>query len=78
MVGFAAESNDVLKNAHKKLEGKNLDYIVANNITEKDAGFGTDTNRVIIIKRDGTSVSLDNMSKRLVGYELFNMILENK
>lgn len=78
LVGFAAESNDVLKNAHKKLEGKNLDYIVANNITEKDAGFGTDTNRVIIIKRDGTSVSLDNMSKRLVGYELFNMILENK
>lgn len=78
LVGFAAESNDVLKNAHKKLQGKNLDYIVANNITEKDAGFGTDTNRVIIIKRDGTSVSLDNMSKRLVGYELFNMILENK
>lgn len=78
LVGFAAESNDVLKNAHKKLEGKNLDYIVANNITEKDAGFGTDTNRVIIIKRDGTSISLDNMSKRLVGYELFNMILENK
>lgn len=78
LVGFAAESNDVLENAHKKLEGKNLDYIVANNITEKDAGFGTDTNRVIIIKRDGTSRSLDNMSKRLVGHELFNMILKNK
>lgn len=78
LVGFAAESNDVLKNAHKKLEGKNLDYIVANNITEKDAGFGTDTNRVTIIKRDGTNVSFNNMSKRLVGYELFNMILGNK
>ncbi|MEG2016892.1 MAG: bifunctional phosphopantothenoylcysteine decarboxylase/phosphopantothenate--cysteine ligase CoaBC [Clostridium sp.] len=78
LVGFAAESNDVLKNAHKKLEGKNLDYIVANNITEKDAGFGTDTNRVTIIKRDGNNVSFDNMSKRLVGYELFNMILGNK
>lgn len=78
LVGFAAESNDVLENAHKKLESKNLDYIVANNITEKDAGFGTDTNRVTIIKRDGSSKSLDNMSKRLVGYELFNMILENK
>ncbi len=78
LVGFAAESNDVLENAHKKLEGKNLDYIVANNITEKDAGFGTDTNRVTIIKRDGSSKSLDNMSKRLVGHELFNMILGNK
>lgn len=78
LVGFAAESNDVLENAHKKLESKNLDYIVANNITEKDAGFGTDTNRVTIINRDGSSKSLDNMSKRLVGHELFNMILENK
>lgn len=78
LVGFAAESNDVLENAQKKLEGKNLDYIVANNITEKDAGFGTDTNRVTIIKRGGESKSLDNMSKRLVGYELFNMILGYK
>lgn len=78
LVGFAAESNDVLENAHKKLESKNLDYIVANNITEKDAGFGTDTNRVTIIKRDGEKISLDNMSKRLVSYELFNMILGNK
>ncbi len=78
LVGFAAESNDVLENAQKKLESKNLDYIVANNITEADAGFGTDTNRVTIIKRDGATVSLDNMSKRLVGYELFNMILGYK
>lgn len=78
LVGFAAESNDVIKNAHIKLEKKNLDYIVANNITESDAGFGTDTNRVTIINRDGKEMSLDNMSKRLVGYELFNMILNNK
>lgn len=78
LVGFAAESNDVIKNAHIKLEKKNLDYIVANDITENDAGFGTDTNRVTIINRDGKEISLDNMSKRLVGYELFNMILNNK
>lgn len=78
LVGFAAESNDVIKNAHIKLEKKNLDYIVANDITESDAGFGTDTNRVTIINRDGKEISLDNMSKRLVGYELFNMILNNK
>ena len=78
LVGFAAESNDVIKNAHIKLEKKNLDYIVANDITESNAGFGTDTNRVTIINRDGKEISLDNMSKRLVGYELFNMILNNK
>ncbi|MFR1707810.1 MAG: bifunctional phosphopantothenoylcysteine decarboxylase/phosphopantothenate--cysteine ligase CoaBC [Clostridium sp.] len=78
LVGFAAESNDVIENAHIKLKKKNLDYIVANDITESDAGFGTDTNRVTIINRDGKEISLDNMSKRLVGYELFNMILDNK
>ncbi|MEG1255251.1 bifunctional phosphopantothenoylcysteine decarboxylase/phosphopantothenate--cysteine ligase CoaBC [Clostridium sp.] len=78
LVGFAAESNNVIKNAHKKLEGKNLDYIVANDITESNAGFGADTNKVTIIKRDGKEISLDNMSKRLVGYELFNMILGYK
>ena len=78
LVGFAAESNDIIKNAHIKLEKKNLDYIVANDITESNAGFGTDTNKVTIINRDGKEISLDNMSKRLVGYELFNMILNNK
>lgn len=78
LVGFAAESNDVIENAHIKLKKKNLDYIVANDITESDAGFGTDTNRVTIINRDGKEISLDNMSKRLVGYELFNMILDNR
>ncbi len=75
LVGFAAESNDVIENAHIKLKKKNLDYIVANNITESNAGFGSDTNRVTIINRDGKEISLDNMSKRLVGHELFNMIL---
>ncbi|WP_346886398.1 bifunctional phosphopantothenoylcysteine decarboxylase/phosphopantothenate--cysteine ligase CoaBC [Clostridium sp. UBA4395] len=78
LVGFAAESNDVIENAHIKLKKKNLDYIVANNITESNAGFGSDTNRVTIINRDGKEISLDNMSKRLVGHELFNMILNNK
>ncbi|WP_346928436.1 bifunctional phosphopantothenoylcysteine decarboxylase/phosphopantothenate--cysteine ligase CoaBC [Clostridium sp.] len=78
LVGFAAESNDVIENAHIKLKKKNLDYIVANNITESNAGFGSDTNRVTIINRDGKEISLENMSKRLVGYELFNMILNNK
>ncbi len=78
LVGFAAESNDVIENAHKKLKVKNLDYIVANDITESDAGFGTDTNKVTIIRKDGKEISLHSMSKRLVGFELFNMILNDK
>lgn len=78
LVGFAAESNDLIKNAEKKLEKKNLNYIVANNIVQDNAGFGTDTNIVTIIKRDGTIRSLESMSKRKVGHELFNKILSNE
>jgi phosphopantothenoylcysteine decarboxylase/phosphopantothenate--cysteine ligase len=52
-VGFAAESGDLLTNARAKLEGKRLDLIAANDITQEDAGFGSDTNRVTLL--DATS-----------------------
>ena len=55
-----------------------MNYIVANNIVQDNAGFGTDTNIVTIIKRDGTIRSLESMSKRKVGHELFKMILSNE
>ncbi len=74
LVGFAAESNDVIKNATGKLEKKNLDYIVANDINDS---FGKDSNKVSIIKRDKTSIALGAMSKREVAAELFNIITEN-
>ena len=76
-MGFAAESNNVIENAKSKLEKKNLDYIVANDITDSEAGFGKDSNKVTIIKRDKTSVTLGAMSKREVAMELFNIITEN-
>ncbi len=63
-IGFAAESQDLIANASKKLEKKNLDLVVANDITEKDSGFGTDTNRVILIGKDGKPESLPLLSKR--------------
>ncbi|MEX0800991.1 MAG: bifunctional phosphopantothenoylcysteine decarboxylase/phosphopantothenate--cysteine ligase CoaBC [Dehalococcoidia bacterium] len=52
-VGFAAESEDLLANARRKLDDKGLDLIAANDITAGDAGFGADTNRVTLIDRDG-------------------------
>lgn len=52
IVGFAAETNDLEKYAKKKLESKNLDFIVANDVTKKGAGFNVDTNIVTIIDRD--------------------------
>ena len=53
LVGFAAETEDLVANAEKKLKSKNLDMIVANDVSSKDAGFETDTNRVKIIYSDG-------------------------
>lgn len=74
LVGFAAESNDLIQNAEAKLKNKNLDFIVANDIMSKDTGFASDDNRVTILSKYGESVSLDKMSKREVAREIFNLI----
>lgn len=66
VVGFAAESKDLLKNAKGKLEAKKLDFIVANDISASDAGFEVDTNRVVIVDREGKQDELPLMSKEEV------------
>ena len=73
LVGFAAESNDLLSNAQSKLVKKNLDYIVANDITS--TGFATNDNKVTILRPQGDPINLEMMSKRSVARELFNIIL---
>ncbi|EQB86830.1 phosphopantothenoylcysteine decarboxylase/phosphopantothenate--cysteine ligase [Clostridium punense] len=77
LIGFAAESNEILQNAKEKLGKKNLDYIVANDITSKETGFGSDNNKVTIISKTGEAIELESMSKRLVGQELFNIVLKH-
>ena len=62
-IGFAAESQQVLANAQKKLKSKRLDLIVANDISAKDAGFAVDTNRVTLLHPDGEVEALPLMSK---------------
>jgi phosphopantothenoylcysteine decarboxylase/phosphopantothenate--cysteine ligase len=74
LIGFAAESNDLIENAKSKLINKNLDFIVANDISGTDVGFASDENKVIILNKNGTSKQLDKMPKRLVARELFNFI----
>lgn len=74
LVGFAAESSNLLENAKIKLEKKNLDYIVANDITSEEAGFEVDNNKVSILCRDGSTLSLDNMPKRDIAGKLFDLI----
>lgn len=75
LVGFAAESNDLLENAEKKLKAKNLDYIVANDITGSDIGFSSDDNKVTILFNNGDKVSLDKMNKRQVARRIFDIIM---
>jgi phosphopantothenoylcysteine decarboxylase / phosphopantothenate---cysteine ligase len=74
LVGFAAETNDLLENARVKLEKKNLDMIVANDVTRSDAGFDAETNQVKIIYRDGSTEDLPLMSKRQVADGLLDRI----
>jgi phosphopantothenoylcysteine decarboxylase/phosphopantothenate--cysteine ligase len=63
VVGFAAESRDLLENATNKLESKKLDIIAANDISASDAGFSVDTNRVTLLYADGRYETLPLMSK---------------
>ena len=77
LIGFAAESNDLLKNAELKLKSKNLDYIVANDIMSTDIGFASENNKVTIICSNGRVISLEKMSKRNVARHLLNLINEN-
>jgi len=73
-VGFAAESSNLVENARQKLKHKGLDFIVANDITTKDSGFGTDTNRVTIIDRQGKVDSLPLMPKREVADKVLDKV----
>ena len=76
VIGFAAETNDVLQHARSKLERKHLDAIVANDITRDGAGFDTETNIITIITRaDDTFVELPLMSKSDTAHRILDEIV---
>lgn len=75
LVGFALETNDGMSNAQRKLESKNLDWIVLNNPLEPGAGFGTETNRVTLISRSGQVEELPLMSKQEVARTILERVL---
>ena len=72
LVGFAAETNDLIENASLKIKKKNLDFIVANDLTKEGAGFGVDTNIVKIIDKEGNITEYPKMKKD----EVANVILD--
>lgn len=75
-VGFALETDNELANALEKLERKNLDMIVLNSLRDSNSGFAVDTNKVTIMKRDGTTNVYDCKPKREVATDVVNEIVE--
>lgn len=72
LVGFALETNDEQANAQHKLESKNLDFIVLNSLRDKGAGFNVDTNKISIIRRDGTQTPFPLKSKADVARDIID------
>ena len=74
VVGFAAETNDLLAYAREKIVKKNLDYIVANDISKKDIGFGSEDNEVCIIDKFNNIIKIDKTSKANIAKEIVDVI----
>ena len=75
-IGFAAETSNLIKNSLKKLNEKNCDWIVANDISDKSIGFDSEDNKVSIFYKNNTSETLDKMNKSLIAKELVNRVIE--
>jgi phosphopantothenoylcysteine decarboxylase/phosphopantothenate--cysteine ligase len=76
VIGFAAETNDVVNYAHSKMKKKGLDLVVANDITKDGAGFDTDTNIATIITKDGPEIHLPKMPKRELADRILDEVLQ--
>jgi phosphopantothenoylcysteine decarboxylase / phosphopantothenate---cysteine ligase len=75
IIGFAAESEELLSNATRKLTRKNLDVIVGNDITVPDIGFGSDDNAVVILSAAGNRENLPRMPKRAIAEHLCDILV---
>ncbi|MFA6290270.1 MAG: bifunctional phosphopantothenoylcysteine decarboxylase/phosphopantothenate--cysteine ligase CoaBC [Victivallales bacterium] len=76
LVGFAAETSNLISNAESKLENKNLDWIVANEVGKKDRGFSSDNNAATLISRDGEKVKLPLQSKTSLAGKILRLVLK--
>lgn len=76
LVGFAAETQNLIQYAKSKLEKKNLDMIVANDVSKPQAGFNVDTNLIKLLKRDGSIDELPLMSKKDLAYIILNHVMK--
>ena len=75
-IGFAAETNNLIKNSLKKLEEKGCDWIVANNVSDNSIGFDSDENQISIFYKDKKNENLKKMRKSLIASEIVNRVIE--
>ena len=73
-MGFAAESQDLAQNAREKMARKGLDLIVANDITDPESGFGSDSNKVLILGKNGQVEDLPLMPKEAVAHRVLDRV----
>lgn len=76
LVGFAAESEDLLANGRTKLHQKNLDLLVANSIAGPHSAFGNETNEVMLLPRHGTPVAIERLPKRVLADRILDTVLK--
>ena len=74
LVGFAAETEDLEERARKKRKDKDCDLLVANDVSEAGSGFETDTNRVLLVSRDGAAEWLPRLGKREVAHRILDRV----
>ncbi|WP_022669593.1 bifunctional phosphopantothenoylcysteine decarboxylase/phosphopantothenate--cysteine ligase CoaBC [Hippea alviniae] len=75
IVGFAAETNDLIENAKKKIEKKGLEFIVANDVSRSDIAFGSDDNEVILIYANGKREKINKASKEEIAFEILRRLI---
>ena len=78
LVGFAAETDDVLANAAGKLQRKNLDFIVANDVSAPGVGFGHDTNAVTILSADGSQIQVELANKHTIATAVLDSVVKSR
>ena len=78
VVGFCAESENLLENAKTKLASKGCDYLIANDISRKDIGFSSDYNEVTIFDKNGNSIQLERANKKQIAKGIFEVLYGQK
>ena len=75
VVGFAAETENLLKNSENKLKKKQCDILIANNVSEKNIGFNSDYNKVIILEKNGAITKIEKNKKSFIANKIVNKII---